>query len=79
VPNRSSRSVFTAAVLLLFIAALTSWIAFSGAAFTIGGYSVPDAMSWGAAGIFALVGVLTMRAAHLSPLSPAAIAGASQV
>jgi hypothetical protein len=64
--------VFTAAVLLLFIAGLTSWIAYSGATFTIGGFSVPGAMSWGAAGAFALVGVLAMRAAHLAPRPPTA-------
>lgn len=70
-PNRSSRSVFTAAVLLLLIAVLAGWVAFTGSTLTIGHYSVPAAMSWGVAGIFALVGALAMRAAHLT--SPAAI------
>lgn len=70
-PNRSSRSVFTAAILLLFIACLTGWIAYSGATLTIGHYAVPATMSWGVAGIFALVGALAMRAAHMT--SPAAI------
>ena len=68
-PNNSSRSLFTAAVLLLLIAGLQIWVAYSGADLTIGTYPVPAALSWAAAAIFGLFGILTMRAAHLSPPS----------
>jgi len=64
-PNNSSRSVFTAAVLLLLVAGLSGWVAFSGADFTVGTYQVPVVMSWSAAAVFGLIGLLTMRAAHL--------------
>ena len=72
-PNQSSRSVFTAAVLLLLVAGLAVWVAYSGTKLTIGEYPVPILMSWVAAGVFSLVGVLAMRAAHLTHASPAAI------
>ena len=64
-PNNSSRSVFTAACLLLLVAGLTGWVAFSGADLTVGTYQVPVVMSWSAAAVFGLIGLLTMRAAHL--------------
>ena len=67
-PNQSSRSVFTAAVLLLLVAGLQSWVAYSGADLTIGTYVVPNAMSWFAAAIFGAVGLLALRAAHLTPV-----------
>ena len=72
-PNQSSRSVFTAAVLLLLVAGLEVWIAYSGTTLTIGEYPVPILMSWAAAGVFSLVGILAMRAAHLTQATPVAI------
>ena len=70
-PNGSSRSVFTAAVLLLLIAGLEGWIAYSGANLTIGDFTVPTLMSWVSAGVFSLIGILTMRAAHITRVLPA--------
>ena len=63
-PNSSSRTVFTAAVLLLLLAGLEVWVAYSGADLVIGAYRVPGAFSWFAAGTFAVIGLFTMRAAH---------------
>jgi hypothetical protein len=74
VPNQSSRAVFTAAVLLLLVAGLQAWVAYSGADLTIGVYAVPGVMSWVAAGIFGLVGILAMRAAHAGGSTPVKIA-----
>jgi hypothetical protein len=72
VPNETSRSVFTAAVLLLLVAGLASWVAYSGAHLTIGEYPVPSYISWAVGGVFALVGLMAMRASHLSSVLPEA-------
>ena len=72
-PNQSSRSVFSAAVLLLLVAGLQAWIAYSGSILTIGEYAVPNLLSWAVAGVFSLVGVLAMRAAHLTHILPVAL------
>ena len=73
-PNASSRAVFTAAVLLLLVAGLQTWVAYSGADLTIGAYLVPQVMSWAIAGLFGLVGILTMRAAHVTVV-PSVVTG----
>jgi len=65
--------VFSAAVLLLLVAGLQLWIAYSGTHLTIGEYPVPGLMSWAAAGVFSLVGLLAMRAAHLTHVLPTEI------
>ena len=72
-PNQTSRSVFSAAVLLLLVAGLQVWIAYSGTHLTIGEYPVPGLVSWAAAGVFSLVGLLAMRAAHLTHVLPTPI------
>ena len=69
-PNSSSRTVFTAAVLLLLLAGLEAWVAYSGADLVIGAYHVPGAFSWFAAGTFAVIGLFTMRAAHVTTAVP---------
>lgn len=74
-PNESSRPIFTAAVLLLLVAGLAGWIAYSGANLTIGVYEVPALMSWITAAVFCLVGLLAMRAAHIIRVLPTVVAG----
>ena len=63
-PNGSSRSTFTGAILLLLVAGLQVWVAYTGAAMTVGTFEVPALMSWVSAGIFGFIGLLTLRAAH---------------
>ncbi len=74
-PNESSRSVFTAAILLLLVAGLQAWIAYSGTVLTFGDYAVPALVSWVAAGAFCLFGLLAMRAAHLTNALPTTVTG----
>ena len=64
-PNGSSRTVFTGAILLLLVAAVQGWVAYTGADMTVGTFQVPVLMSWISAGIFGFIGLLTLRAAHL--------------
>ncbi len=64
-PNGSSRSTFTGAILLLLVAGLQAWVAYTGAAMTVGTYEVPVVMSWVSAGVFGFIGLLTLRAAHI--------------
>ena len=70
-PNNSSRTVFTAAVLLLLLAGLQGWVAYSGTDLVIGTYHVPGIFSWFAAGAFGVIGLFTMRAAHGTTAVPA--------
>ena len=60
----SNRSVFTGSVLLLLVAGLEVWLAYSGSPLTIGTYQVPAMMSWFGAAVFGLFGLLTLRGAH---------------
>ena len=64
-PNSSSRSTFTGAVLLLLVAGLQVWVAYTGAVMTVGTFEVPAMMSWVSAGVFGFIGLLMMRAAHV--------------